>query len=318
MMKKAIFICIACFFFLADTAFSFWVWTPESGRWINPKYAVAPTPQEQLERALELYQQDNLKAAEAEFRKLLTHYSESAEAAEAQYYQARIREKEGRLYEAYQAYQKVVDKYPFTLRLNEIIERQFKIGEEFLQGHRRRTFGVALPVENPAIEIFTTVVANSTFGPFAAEAQYKLGLVLKGLGRSWEAQEAFNKVIVNYPDSDWAKPAEFQAAACQARLASGTDYDQEALRQAKKKFEDFRLSHPESELTSEAEEQIRKLAQQEAQGNFDIAAFYEKQRAYRAAKIYYNKVIQQAADSKLAAEALSKIQALERKGKDAD
>ena len=87
-----------------------------------------------------------------------------------------------------------------------------------MTGHKRKALGVPLPVENPAIEIFSKVVENSTYGPLAPAAQYKLGLVLKWLLRYYEAEEAFNKVVSSYPDSEWAGAAKFKIASCRAAV----------------------------------------------------------------------------------------------------
>ena len=318
-MRKIILISVVFILSIANLSYAFWIWSPKTGKWVNPKYAVKPTPLEQIDFALKLYEEGKFKEAQREFKKLLQHYPKSAQAAEAQYYLGVIEEKEDRLYEAYLAYQKVIDKYPFSSRINEVIEKEFRIAEKFMQGQKRKALGLALPVENPAIEIFKKVIENSTYGPLAGEAQYKLGLILKSLGRFFEAEEEFNKVIKNYPQSEWATPAKFQIAECRAGVSPSSDYDQEATREAKEKFEEFVQAHPDAALSHQAEKNIQELKEKEAQGYYDIAAFYEKQRAFNAAKIYYNIVVGDYPQSIWAARAFSKLQALEQEeGKDAD
>jgi outer membrane assembly lipoprotein YfiO len=171
---------------------------------------------------------------------------------------------------------------------------------------------VPLPVENPSIEIFTKVVENSTYGPIAPKAQYKLGLVLKGLVRFDEAEEAFNKVVTNYPESEWVEPAKFQIASCRAALSRGPDYDSGAANEAKQKFEDFLKDHPDAVLSKEAEESIDKLKEKEAASSYSIAVFYEKQKAYPAARIYYNAVIEKYPESPWAKKAQDKLPLLEK------
>jgi len=200
-MRRLILAIITIFILSVSPAYPYWIWTPKTGKWVNPKTTVKTTPKEQFDFAKGFYDIKNYEEAKREFKKLLKSYPKSAEAAESQYYLGLIEEAQGNLYEAYQAYQKVIDKYPFSERIQEIIEREYKIGEAFMGGEKRKAIGMTLPVENPAIEIFTKVVENSTYGPLAAVAQYKLGLVLEGLVRYYEAEEAFNKVITNYPNS---------------------------------------------------------------------------------------------------------------------
>ena len=294
---------------------AYWIWTPKTGKWVNPKMAVKPSPKEQFDTAKGLYETKNYEEAKREFKKLLKSYPKSAEAAESQYYLGLVEEAQGNLYEAFQAYQKVMDKYPFSQRIQEIIEREYKIGEAFMSGTKRKTLGVALPVENPAVEIFAKVVDNSTYGPLAAKAQYKLGLVLKGLGQYYEAEDAFNKVISNYPDSEWAPAAKFQIASARAAVSRGSDYDQGATKDAKQKFEEFVQEHPDAVLSRQAEENIQHLKNKEAEGGYNIAAFYEKQGDCKAAEIYYNDIINNYPDTLWAAKALARLRIMEKRKK---
>ena len=313
-MRRITIIFIIIFFTLSlNPAYAYWIWTPKTGKWINPKAAVKPTPQEQFDLAKSFYDLKKYEEAKREFRKLLKHYPKSFEAAESQYYLGLTEDAQDNLYEAYQAYQKVIDKYPFSERIPQIIEREYKIGEAFMSGQKRKALGVPLPVENPSIEIFNKVIENSTYGPWAAVAQYKLGLVLKGLLRYYEAEEAFNKVVSNYPDSEWAAAAKFQIASCRAAVSRGPDYDQGSAKEAKEKFEAFVKEHPDAVLSADAQKNIGQLKEKEAASNYNIARFYEKQKAIDAAKIYYNDVINNYPNSQWAVRALERLQILEKK-----
>lgn len=294
-------------------AYAYWIWTPKTNKWVNPRSAVKSTPKEQFDFAKNLYDIKNYEDAKREFRKLLKAYPKSAEAAESQYYLGRIEEEKDNLYEAYQAYQRVIDKYPFSDRIQEIIEREYKIGEAFMSGEKRKALGLTLPVENPAIEIFAKVIENSTYGPLAAKAQYKLGLVLKGLLRYYEAEDAFDKVVSNYPDSEWAAAAKFQIAECRAAVSRGPDYDQVATQEAKQKFEEFVKEHPDAVLSQQAQQTISQLNEKEAESNYNTGIFYEKQRAYESARIYYNDIINNHPQSPWAAKALERLQIIGKK-----
>ncbi|OGX14836.1 MAG: hypothetical protein A2166_06015 [Omnitrophica WOR_2 bacterium RBG_13_41_10] len=310
-MRRTILIFIIFLSLSVSQAYPYWIWTPKTNKWVNPKRAVKPTPKEQFDFAKSLYDIKNYKDAKLEFKKVLKHYPKAFEAAESQYYLGAAEDAEGNYYGAYLDYQKVIDKYPFSERIPQIIEREYKIAEIFMAGEKRKAMGMTLPVDNPAIEIFSKVIENSTYGPLAASAQYKLGLVLKSLSRYYEAEEAFNKVISNYPDSEWIEAAKFQIASSRAALSRGPYYDQGATKEAKEKFQEFVKEHPDAVLSREAEENIAKLNEKEAENNYNIAMFYEKQKAYSSARLYYNDVIQNYSNSKWAAKALERIQVLD-------
>ena len=312
-MRRIMLIFITIFTLFSNPAYSFWIWTPKTGKWVNPKNVAKESPKAQFDYALSFYKEGKLDDAWREFKKLLKEYPKSFEASESQYYLGLIEEARENFYEAYQAYQRLIDKYPFSERIKEVIEREYNIADKFMFGYKRKALGIILPVENPAIEIFTKVVENSTYGPLAPKAQYRLGLVLKSLQRYYEAEEAFNKVISNYPDSEWSEPAKFQIASCRAALSRSPDYDQGAAGEAKQKFEEFVRDHPDAVLSLEAEANIAKLNEKEAESSFNTARFYEKQRSYKAAIIYYNYVVDNYPKSVWAAKSLSKLQELENK-----
>ncbi|MDD5432432.1 MAG: tetratricopeptide repeat protein [Candidatus Omnitrophica bacterium] len=313
MRRKLLLIFLVVFVLTTSQAHAYWIWTPKSKKWINPKSSVKPTPKEQFAFSRDFFELKSYDEAEKEFKKLLKAYPKSFEASESQFYLGRIAEETGRPYEAYLAYQKVIDKYPFSERIKEINEREYKIGELFMSGEKRKAMGLTLPVENPSIEIFTRVIENSTYGPLAPKAQYKLGLVLKELKRYFEAEDAFNKVISNYPDSEWSEPSKFQIAVCRQAVSRGADYDQGATEEAKQKFEEFVKEHPEAILSDKAEKSISAIREEEAEANFNIGRFYEKQKQFESAKIYYNEVITNYSDSTFAAKAQEKLRTLEKK-----
>lgn len=312
-MKRIILSLIIICIFSIQPAHAYWIWTPKSGKWVNPKNLPKDNPKEQFAYAKGLLDSNQLEEAKKEFRKLLKSYPKSPEAAEGQYYLGVAEESQGRLYQAYLAYQMVIDKYPFSERIQEIIEREYKIGERFMSGEKRKALGMDLPVENPAIEIFGKVVDNSTYGPLAPKAQYKLGLVLKGLMRYYEAEEAFNKVVSRYPDSEWAAAAKFQIASCRAALSKGFAYDQGSAQEAKEQFEDFVREHPDAVLSLDAEKNIGQIREKEAEASYNIAVFYEKQKAFDSARIYYNDIINGYGQSPWAVKAAERLQIMEQK-----
>jgi TolA-binding protein len=99
MKRKFLLTLIFCLFF-TSIGFAYWIWTPKTGKWINPKYSVKPTPQEQLAFAKIAYDTKDYKTAMAEFKKLIRYYPKSLEASEAQFYIGSCYENMNQPYEA--------------------------------------------------------------------------------------------------------------------------------------------------------------------------------------------------------------------------
>ena len=290
---------------------AFWIWTPETNKWVNPKYDVKDTPQEQLEYALEFYKSKDYEKAIDECRKLIKHYPKSRQAPEAQYSIGVALEDQGKFFDAYKAYQVVIDMYPFSERSPEIIKKEFDIGVKILEGKGKGFWTETLGVGNyDVIDIFRTVIKNAPYGELAAAAQYKIGLYLHEKQLYQEARDEFEKVINDYPDSQWAKAAQYQIALSDAKRSTNAQYDQKTTQAAVEEFKQFVKENPDAELSQEAKNHIDKLHDKDAENNFVVAEFYEKQKNYAAAKIYYQSIINDFANTPWAGKAVEKIQKL--------
>jgi len=272
---KRIIITIFIFFAFSSSVFGYWIWTPKTNKWLNPKYATKDSPKKQLEFALEFYNSKKYEKAMQEFNKLIRHFPKSYEASEAQFFIGSCWEDLDKLYEAFKAYQKVIDKYPFSEKTGQIIEKQYNIGERYLEKQTSTFWRTLSGEENPGVEIFRAVVNNAPYGKYADIAQYKIGLVLKNLGRLQESKEELDKLINEYPQSEWVKAAKYQIALIDAKIAPEPEYSQESTREAVKGFEEFIKQYPDTQLSKNAIEEIRRLKEKEAKNNFEIAEFYE-------------------------------------------
>ena len=126
-------------FILVSDASAAWVWTPQTRRWVNPKYAAKDTPTAQMDWAVGFFEAKEYDRAAKEFVRLVRSYPRSELAPEAQYLAGVSFELMGRPGAAFTAYKKVVEIYPFSKRFKETIEREFLLAEQFYAGSRVRS-----------------------------------------------------------------------------------------------------------------------------------------------------------------------------------
>ncbi|MBF0512105.1 MAG: outer membrane protein assembly factor BamD [Candidatus Omnitrophica bacterium] len=275
-----------------------WIWTPETGKFINPKWAVRDTPEGQLEYAQSFRAQGNCKKAIDEYKKLIKHYPRAKEAPEAEFFIGQCLEDLGRPYDAYKAYQTVIDKYPFSERAAQIVGIEYNIANHLLENKGRSKWAqVVMGTDDRVIEIFRTVIKDAPYGKFAALSQYKIGLFYKEKGLYQEARDEFEKTMNDYPNSEWAKAAKFQIAMADTNRASDAQHEQKVGNVARQEFNEFVKSHPESELAPQAKAQMAVLKSREAENNFVIARYYEKAKQMKAARVYYKEIIDRYADT---------------------
>lgn len=291
-----------------------WIWTPQTRRWINPKYAAKDTPQAQMDWAVGFFEGRDYPRAAKEFVRLVRTTPRSELAPEAQYLAGLCYELMGRAGAAFTAYKKVLEIYPFSGRFKDSVEREFLIAEELFAGKRLHLIGpIQVPAPDKAIEIYQHVVDHAPYGEYGDRAQLRLGECFIRQRRFEEANRAFQKVVDDYPNSPLVKEAKFKVAFCAKQLSLKPSYDQSATDEAITWYENFIAAHPESDLIPEARQSLKQLHTIKAQGLMEVARFYEVKRKPAAAAVYYREILAKYPDTDPAAMAVARLKELEEK-----
>ena len=316
MMRKALLpiLLLPCLLVsFADNSSAFWIWTSKTKTFERPGDQVKAIPPDQLQFALSFFKAKEYDRSLKEMEKLVSKYPLAKEAAEAQYYVGRCHEELENYDDAAKAYGKVVSRYPNSQRIAEVIEREYRIGNLFFSGKKRKIAGLEIiPSFGKAIEIFRQVVEQSPYGPYGVLAQYKLGESYKKAEDYGSAREAFEKLIEEYPESELVDEARYQLALVSLQDSKGVSYDEQTTNEALAQFSRFVKEHPESDLVEESLQAIQLLKDRKAEKAYGIARFYEKQGKADAAKLYYNQVIEQYGSSSWAKLALERLTVLQK------
>ena len=155
-----------------------------------------------------------------------------------------------------------------------------------------------------AIESFQQVIYNYPGDPVVDTAQYYLALSYYGSKDYALAGVEFNRLVLNYPGSVYADHAQFMRAVCTYESTpKNAGLDQADLDQAIQQLEDFIVEHPESELVADANKYLTAARNREAKRFYSAAIVYSRIGAQEAAKIYYQKVIDDYTSSEYAPKA---------------
>lgn len=287
---------------------AYWMWTPETGQWINPKWAVKSTPEDQYIWANENFQDEDYDRAAREFRNLAINYPFSEYAPEAQFMCGESYMREGKYYEAYQEFQRLIVDFPSSKRIEEAIDKEFQAANHFFYMDKKswKDFIPVFPTLKPhdvAMEIYQQVVKNAPFGPFADDAQYKIGETYLKQGDYTKAVESYEKLIKNYPESDLAEIASYKIALTASQGLYTVKGNIDAQAKALEEFNAFSKEYPDSALIDEAKKEIDFLRNENAQKLYGIALFYEKNKGYKAAEFYYNKVLNEFGETEWSSQA---------------
>lgn len=259
----------------------------------NEEQTTEATASAQLEKAEALEKAGDYRHAMTAYFSLTRKFPRSGAAADAQMKAADMAALAGDYDRAVALYNEYLTKYPKGEDFDKALEGLYNIGQKFLEGARRRLFGVkTFPSMARAQEIFESIVKTAPFSKWAPLAQFYAGQAIEKQSRPDEAIAAYQEVISRYPTDPTAADAQYQIGYVYL-VESRTAYDKSAATKAQEAFEDFLSRYPTSEKAPQAQDNLKTLQGRENSNAVNIAKFYDKKKNFKAAVIYYNEVIKE-------------------------
>lgn len=267
------------------------IWSPESGKFVNPEKEVSGNADEQFKLAMGFYEKKQYSGAIEEFKRLVKKYPSARVAPEAQFKMAELLEETGKYYKAFQAYQKIITNYPQSPLVDQVIERQFRIGNLFFSGRKEKLMGLpVVPAMPKAIEVFEQVIANAPFGKYGDQALFNLGKAYQQNKNMSKALQTFERLIEDYPDSYLLADAKFQMGEISYQMAQNQSRTVEGIDRAEAHFEKFLEEYPDTNVSEKARKLKQAIDNANAEKNFKIAQYYEKENRLDSALIYYEDI----------------------------
>jgi outer membrane protein assembly factor BamD len=286
---------------------------------------VPPGEEEMSGNAAELYQigqtaekERNPKRAIRAYKTLVRRHPKDALAPAALYRAAQLQEQTREYTPAADSYLQLVERYPSSPHFDDAIEGQFRVGEIYLNGKKLKVLGI--PVASAldrAVTIFANVVRTAPYGKYTARAQFDIGLAREKQGANDAAIQAYQAVVDKFPNEPIAVDAQYQIGYIWFTAGQLGTKDAAAAANAKTAFQDFLFHYPKSEKAAQARKNLEMLEHRQTTDSYKVAKFYDKQKYYRAAVIYYNEVIRQQPGSQESNEAKKRIDQLRAKFGDA-
>src|SRR6266550_2901635 len=286
---------------------------------------VSPGEEEISGNAAELYQigqkaeQDgDKKRAIRAYKSLVKRHPKDALAPTALYRAAQLQEQTRQYTPAADSYLQLVERYASSPHFDDAIEGQFRVGEIFLNGKKLKVLGIPIASAlDRAVTIFANVVRTAPYGRYTARAQFNIGMACEKQGANDAAIQAYQAVVDKFPNEPIAVDAQYQIGYIWFAAAQLGTNDAAAAGNAKTAFQDFLFHYPKSEKAAQARANLDILEHKQTTNSYKVAKFYDKQKYYRAAVIYYNEVIRQQPGTDESNEAKKRIDQLRAKLGDA-
>src|SRR2546430_3570768 len=286
---------------------------------------VAPGEEEISGNAAELFQigqtaekEGNIKRAIKAYKSLVKRHPKDALAPSALFRSAQLQEQVHNYTPAAEAFLQLVERYPSSPNFEPAIEAQFRIGEIYLNGKKLKVLGIPIASAlDRAVTIFANVVRTAPYGKYTARAQFDIGLAREKQGANDAALQAYQAVVDKFPNEPIAVDAQYQIGYIWFTASQKGTNDAAAANNAKTAFQDFLFHYPKNDKAAQARANLDILEHKQTTNSYKVAKFYDKQKYYRAAVIYYNEVIRQQPGSDESNEAKKRIDQLRAKFGDA-
>jgi len=302
-------------------------WTYESvgslGKWRRER------AKDQLEVAQEAFDNEDYGLALKAARRVVKVWPLSDYAPQAQYLLGRCYEAKDNDEKAFAQYQKIVETYPKSENVQEVLQRQYAIATRFLDGQWFKLWGYipAFPSMDRTAGLFEKIVKNKPYSEVAPHAQLRIGAAREKQKHFPEAVKAYELAADRYHDRPViAADALYRAGIAYQKQARTAEYDQSAAGKAIDTFSDFVQYFPDDRRATEAQKAIASLKTEQARGNFQTAQYYEKLAGrrdgdvlpgghdpWRSPLIYYNEVLLLDPNSSYAVQARQRIEAIKQR-----
>jgi outer membrane protein assembly factor BamD (BamD/ComL family) len=306
-MKKILILIILLFFL--EKGYSYWEWTSQTKKWINPKHAVRPTPEEQFNYAEELRKNGNVDIAIREHIKLLKYYPKSEYAPKSCFILGGIYKEMGEDKKAFDYFQKIISDYPSSSLVCSAIKIQSEIAERYLETKKTGVLKIFTKKEEKG-ELMSKVIENSPYDIEAPKRMFKLANFYYEIKEYEKSMEVLNKIIKNFPENkEIQEEAKYLKIKYILNSISENNFDTDIIENLRDKIFEFQIEFPESKYKEDIEKVEKILKEKEAQIYYQIAKYYERAGKKKGANYYYIKIIEKVPESsygKIANEKINK------------
>jgi outer membrane protein assembly factor BamD len=274
---------------------------------------------DQLEVAQQAFDQKKYKLALKAAERVIAVWPLSDYPHKAQYLIGRCYEARKMDEKAFDAYQNFLDKYAKYLTAEDTRDaqhRQYVIALRFLHGQWRKLWGRIpfFPSMDLTSEMFAKIVSYGPYGDLGPPSQMNIGAAREKEKDYPLAVQAYELAADRYSEQPAvAVEALYKAALAYNKQAHRAEYDQSVAGQAISAFTDFMALFPSDPRVTDAQRIIGQLNSVEAEGNFKVAQYYEKNKQWLGALIYYNEARRKNPSSPLAKLALHRIEVIQNR-----
>jgi outer membrane assembly lipoprotein YfiO len=270
---------IIFFFHLPGSLYGKMIWNKDTG-WVDPAALNPSVPDQRLKLALAMMVDQQYESAVKEFQALLEKYPEGDLVEPCLYNIAHAYYLAGKYKKAFDAYEDFLERLPGTRLTGVVLEKEFQAGVALLETK-----------STASVEIFERVIEHNPKGPLAPESQVRIGDAYFLAMEYDSAEDAYRKLLENYPKSEWAPYALFRIPLCKLSVEVMRERDLGRLWKAREGFEEYLANYPTGSFAEEAKQKIHETEELIAHRQYNIAELYLRKKRPQAAMVHFEGVM---------------------------
>jgi len=290
MKKNLIIMCIIAVFVSIPRCYPYWEWTPQTHRWINPKYTPKETAKQQLEWAENMRAAGKMDVAIREYKKVVKFFPLSTEAPKALYALSEIYENQGEKEVAFDFLQQIVDKYPNYPDIQKVLEREHLIARSLIAEKRLRFPAKFLQDPQKKQKRVEGLIESDPYGQDTAELTITLANSYARNKKFEKSEQLLNKVIQDFPNTEWEETARYELLKKEIASIPEVCTDTAQFAEVERKIDRFIADFPNTLHKQDLENEKIRLRNVIAGRLFNVAQLYEKSGKHASAEIYYRKI----------------------------
>ncbi len=193
---------------------------------------------------------------------------------------------------AFYYFDEVMDEYPEGKLFYPALEMQYRIADEFLNGHKLRFLGLPLvSADEEAIEMLYRIQQRSPGSPLAEKALLRTADYYYSNSDYDLAHDAYGAYIKNYPRSPMVPQVKLRQAFSSLAQFRGIRFDPSTMMDARAELSDITMAYPDLAKEENVSSVIAAIDQTLAAKLFETADFYRRTRESRGAAYMYRYLI---------------------------
>jgi len=278
---------------------------PNQGQWVEQPAPEPGTPQGELAAARADFSRGEFGRAHRRIAAWQKGYGESSELhPEALLLEAQIEKARRNYHEAYVLLTRFLDLYRPTALADQAVVELFNIAEVYLSGVKRKFWGMRiLSAEELALEVLDRISTE-----FEGTSSAVLALKTKGdyffnRGDFLLAELEYGRIVQEYPAGRYHRYAMRQAAAAALAGFPGVRFDDAPLIEADERYRRYAQVYPEYARREGVGLVLEGIRERRADKEYEIAEYYQRIGQSRAARFYYEAILDHWPDTAAGAKA---------------